>query len=298
MRKNSPVGLVGLGLVGSALGSRLVSAQYPVLGYDIAPDACRNAKAIGVKTVPDLKTLSRACRLILLSLPSGAVVKEVLQRKGDLVSGCQPGTVILDTSTVYPEDTLRSSQELANQGIELIDAPLVGSSEEIARQQAIMLVGTSSEQAWYKEVLERLVRKVYFLGKVGSAHCAKLVINLVLGANRLVLAEALALARRSGLNLTEVLEMLRDSAAYSRVMDTKGPRMCAGRFDPPAARLAQHAKDVGLILKLGRSVKARTPVSRLHRRLLREAIQKGLGGLDNSAIIEVFLDEQKESRPG
>ncbi|HOJ32837.1 MAG TPA: NAD(P)-dependent oxidoreductase [Candidatus Hydrogenedentes bacterium] len=295
MQKLSPIGLVGLGLVGSALGSRLVSARYPVLGYDIAPAACQKARVIGVRTVPDLKTLGSACNLIFLSLPNGSVVKEVLRKKGDLVSGCQRGTVILDTSTIYPEDTLQLSKELSTQGVFLIDAPLVGSSEEIADGQGIMLVGTSSQNAWFKEVLECLVRKVHFLGKVGSAHCAKLVINLILGANRLVLAEGLALAQKSGINPIEFLDVLRDSAAYSRVMDTKGPRMCAGRFEPPAARLAQHAKDVGLILKLGRSTKARTPVSRLHHRLLREAIRKGWGELDNSAIVKVFLDLEKNT---
>lgn len=295
MQKLSPVGLVGLGLVGSALGSRLVSARYPVFGYDIAPAACHKARAIGVRTVPDLKTLGSACNLIFLSLPNGSVVKEVLRKKGDLVSVCQRGTVILDTSTIYPEDTLQLSKELSTQGVSLIDAPLVGSSEEIADGQGIMLVGTSSQNAWFKQVLECLVRKVHFLGKVGSAHCAKLVINLILGANRLVLAEGLALAQKSGINPIEFLDVLRDSAAYSRVMDTKGPRMCAGRFEPPAARLAQHAKDVGLILKLGRSMKARTPVSRLHHRLLREAIRKGWGELDNSAIIKVFFDLEKNT---
>ena len=118
----------------------------------------------------------------------------------------------------------------------------------------------------------------------------KLVVNLVLGLNRAVLAEGLSFARRCGLNLDTVLEVLRNGAAYSRAMDTKGRKMIDGQF-APEARLAQHFKDVQLILDVGDSKQAVLPFSALHARLLADLVAYGLGECDNSAVIRAFERE-------
>ena len=127
----------------------------------------------------------------------------------------------------------------------------------------------------------------------GSGARAKLVVNLVLGLNRAALAEGLAFARRCGLDPAAVLNVLRSGGAYSRVMDTKGQRMLDGNFTPDA-RLAQHWKDVRLILAEARRAGATTPLSELHERLLAELVAQGNGELDNSSVIRAF--EAKASR--
>ena len=111
----------------------------------------------------------------------------------------------------------------------------------------------------------------------------KLVTNLVLGLNRAALAEGLAFAESLGLDPAATLGVLRDSMAYSRIMDTKGPKMIARDFIPEA-RLSQHLKDVRLILKSGGTL----PLSTLHRDLLEQLENAGHGELDNSAIIKAF----------
>ena len=116
----------------------------------------------------------------------------------------------------------------------------------------------------------------------------KLVFNMVLGLNRAVLGEALAFSERLGLPGTDVLEILKDGAAYSRVMDTKGGKMISGVFVPPEARLSQHLKDVRLMLAESEALGAATPLTRLHEELLSVAEELGLGTADNSAVIEVF----------
>ena len=126
------------------------------------------------------------------------------------------------------------------------------------------------------------------MGPNGKGAEAKLVVNLILGLNRLVLAEALSLSTRAEIDLEQLLEVLRSSSAYSRVMDIKGDKMITGDFTPEG-RLRQHLKDVGLILDMGEQVQARLPLSTLHAELLREAVASGYGDDDNSAIINVFL---------
>jgi len=124
------------------------------------------------------------------------------------------------------------------------------------------------------------------VGPGGSGATAKLVTNLVLGLNRLALAEGLALGERAGMNPAQVLEVLRAGAAYSRVMDAKGDKMVARDYSTQA-RLSQHRKDVGLILELAGRVGAVTPTTELHWELLTRGMEGGLGDLDNAAIAEV-----------
>lgn len=115
----------------------------------------------------------------------------------------------------------------------------------------------------------------------------KLVLNLALGLNRAVLAEALAFASRSGLAAEQALEVLRAGPAYSAVMGDKGRKMLEGDFEPEA-RLSQHLKDVRLILDSGRRCGAKLPLSEAHARLLEEAEAAGFGGADNSAILKIY----------
>ena len=115
----------------------------------------------------------------------------------------------------------------------------------------------------------------------------KLVSNLVVGLNRLVLAEAVSLAEKAGVSPAHLLEVLRSGPGHSRALELKGRKMVEGDYDPEA-RLAQHLKDVELILELGRGVDAPLPLSHLHRQLLERGVSEGLGDLDTSSIVDVL----------
>jgi 3-hydroxyisobutyrate dehydrogenase-like beta-hydroxyacid dehydrogenase len=142
-----------------------------------------------------------------------------------------------------------------------------------------------------RDIFKTFAPKVFYMGANGKGAETKLLVNLVLGLNRLALAEGLALGIRAGVAPEVLLEVLKSSAAYSQIMDTKGAKMIAGG-GAPEARLRQHLKDVGLILEMGERVNARLPVSGLHAKLLQEAVESGFGDQDNSAIINVFLGKR------
>jgi 3-hydroxyisobutyrate dehydrogenase-like beta-hydroxyacid dehydrogenase len=288
-REESTVGLIGLGLVGQALAGRLLAAGATVVGHDVDPAAREAAAAAGVAVVDSAAEVGGRARLVLLSLPSSPVVEAVLWAEGGLADGCSAGSVIVDTTTADPADTARQGARLAERGALLVDCALMGSSAEIARGEAAGLIGGAGADAWFVPRLRDVAGRLFFLGGCSQGHRAKLVVNLVLGLNRLVLGEGLGLARRCGMDPAVILDILKAGPAYSTVMDTKGPAMLARRFEPPVARLGQHAKDVSLILGLGEEVGARLPLSRLHREMLAEAMGKGWSALDNAAVAELFL---------
>jgi 3-hydroxyisobutyrate dehydrogenase-like beta-hydroxyacid dehydrogenase len=126
-----------------------------------------------------------------------------------------------------------------------------------------------------------------YAGPAGSAAKLKLATNLVLGLNRAALIEGLAFAGALGLDPALTLQALREGLAYSRIMDSKGPKLLAGDFTPQA-RLGQHAKDVALMLAAASDAGLKLPLSHTHWQLLRAAMDAGWGDLDNSALALVY----------
>ncbi|MFQ6111248.1 MAG: NAD(P)-dependent oxidoreductase, partial [Nitrospinota bacterium] len=142
----------------------------------------------------------------------------------------------------------------------------------------------------YKEcqdVFQSIGKRLFYMGESGSGALAKLVVNLVLGLNRLALAEGLTLGMQAGIEGERLLELLNASAAYSRAMDIKGRKMVEGDFETEG-KLEFHLKDVELMLKLGRELKVPLLLSSLHAQVLRAGVAQGLGLQDNSAVIAIL----------
>jgi 3-hydroxyisobutyrate dehydrogenase-like beta-hydroxyacid dehydrogenase len=280
-----PVGLIGLGLLGAALAERLLRAGYSVIGHDIHTDRRREFAAFGGEVATDNPDAARRCRRILLSLPDSRAVSAVV---AEIQPYLAPDALLIDTTTGDPTETALLAEELAGHRIAYIDATVGGSSEQARNGDVIVLAGGAAEHVDdARDILGAFARRVFHVGPCGSGARMKLALNLVLGLNRAVLAEGLAFARACGLDPALALEVLRDGPAYSRVMDTKGQKMLTGDFTPQA-RLAQHLKDVRLILDAAALRSAKTPLSQVHADILQSLADTGCGELDNSAVIRWF----------
>lgn len=282
------VGLIGLGLLGSALAERLLAAGYGVLGYDLFAERRDELIAAGGRTADAAVDVARACDVVVLSLPDADVVANVFVQ---IQPALRSGLLVIDTTTGDPAASATIGARLAGQGVGFLDATIAGSSAQVRDGQAIVMVG--GEEAAFgsaREILSCFGKEVFHVGPWGSGAQLKLVVNLVLGLNRAVLAEGLTLARALELDLPTTLAILKASPACSAVMDTKGQKMLSGDF-APQARLSQHLKDVRLILEAAGRTQLALPLSSVHRQLLERAERLGCGELDNSAIIQVFRSE-------
>ncbi len=276
------VGIIGLGLMGTAMTERLLQFGYvPRIWNRTAEKA---APLIALGAVSSDNPFAE-CDRVILSLYSSEVVESVLSER---LHSLRPGQIIVDTTTSDPEHSLRISQTLASRGVSYLDAPISGSSEQTRRGEATVLVG-GERHAWdaCSDLWSVLGKNVFHVGGSGAAARMKLVTNLVLGLNRAALAEGLAFAETLGLNPVATLEVLQASAAYSRQMDTKGSKMIHQDFSVQA-RLTQHLRDVCLILQLAADKGLSLTLAQTHRELLERAEAMGLGQLDNSAIVQVM----------
>ncbi len=285
-RPQSPVvGLIGVGLVGGALAERLLGAGFQVLGWDIDQRRVSALREQGGEVAGDAQDVFAGSGRVLLSLPSHNEVAAVIRAAGPAL---RPGLTIIDTTTGDPGSTEALAGLLGGRGITYLDATISGSSAQVrAGSAALMVGGHAASFADASDIFAAISPHTFHTGAAGTGAKMKLVTNLVLGLNRAALAEGLAFAGALGLDLTLALAVMRGSAAYSRMMDTKGERMIHGDFAPDA-RLSQHLKDVRLIVDIGRDAGLPMPLSAAHRAVLEAAEAAGCGELDNSSIIRVL----------
>ncbi|MFM7103713.1 MAG: NAD(P)-dependent oxidoreductase, partial [Verrucomicrobiota bacterium] len=277
-----PVGVIGLGLMGTAITERLLERGAAVWVWNRTPDKAGPLLARGAGWSDN--PLAQ-CRRVILSLYDSQAVAETLER---LASGLAPGRLVVDTTTGDPLRSEAMARALAERGVIYLEAPISGSSEQTRRGEATVLVGGATEGfEACSDLWPALGRQVFHVGPSGSAARMKLVTNLVLGLNRAALAEGLALAEHLGLDAAGTLRVLAGTVAYSRTMDTKGRKM-VDRDYSVQARLSQHLKDVRLILEQATQSACQLPFSELHRVVLEQLEDAGHGDLDNSAIIKAY----------
>ena len=282
------IGLIGLGLVGGALAIRFAETGFNIIGFDINPQRCIESKNLGVHIASSPSSVAAQTKRIVLSLPDSHSVRDVIFGENGILPSASTDTDIIDTTTGTPNITVEIAERAAAAGCCYVDACIVGSSRQVAQSDAIVIVGGKKEIVdRNRDILETFARNIFHMGPVGKGSETKLVVNLVLGLNRLVLSEGLLLADALQLDLRNILDVLKSGVSYSRVMDTKGEKMVAHDFRPEA-KLSQHLKDVNLILELGRQAGIPLRLSELHQTLLTKGVSAGMGDLDNSAIVKVL----------
>ena len=283
-----PVGLVGIGLMGTALARRLRTAGFPVVGFDTDPAKRRALAEIGGQGAESILSVGQACPVILIAVLTTDQVEQVVEGPGGLLS--LPPTaeprVALCFATCDPGRLAALAERAERNGLILLDTPVSGTSEQVLRGDGLGLIaGDAAAIARVEAVLDALVPRRFFIGPAGDGSKAKLAVNLVLGLNRLALAEGLVFAERLGLELSAFLDVARSSAAHSQIMDVKGDKMIAGDW-APHGKIAQHLKDVRIMLAEAERLGQQLPLGEVLADILQSCMEHGEGERDNCASIE------------
>jgi 3-hydroxyisobutyrate dehydrogenase-like beta-hydroxyacid dehydrogenase len=279
------VGVVGLGLIGTAVSARLIEAGFDVLGYDV--DAERRAALVkaGGRAADSIAALAQAAQPIVTCVFDTDQTEDVVENGILAALGDGSGRIVVATSTLDPDRVAALAARVAPRGIRLIDVPVSGSSDMVRAGTGLGLMGGDPATAEaVKPVLDAVFPKRVHVGASGNGGRAKLAINLIAGLNRLVVAEGLVFAERMGLEPRAFLDVAKQGASYSRVMEGKGDKMVSGDFTP-LGRIRQHYKDVQLILDQAKKHGQELPLEGLHEAVLKSCIAYGEGDLDNSAVI-------------
>jgi 3-hydroxyisobutyrate dehydrogenase-like beta-hydroxyacid dehydrogenase len=281
MPLHTPVGVIGVGLMGEVYARRLVAAGFMVIGFDVDPAKNARLSNLGAQagTLPDI---AQKCEPIVVAVFNTEQVEDVVERA---LIPAAAGKIVLVTSTCDP-DRIAALGARVGDKLRFLETPVSGTSEQVRQGDGVGLIGGDQKiAADAAPVLDALFAKSFHIGKVGDGGRAKLAVNLILGLNRLALAEGLVFAARLGLDPAAFLDVARGSAAASQVMDTKGPKMIGGDF-APEGRVRQTLKDTRLMLDQARKAGQKLPLLEIHADVLQACVRHGDSEQDNSIVIE------------
>jgi len=281
-----PIGVIGLGLVGTAISELLLERGFAVAGYDVREVRRQHLSGIGGTACGSPADVAARCSRVILCVFDDDDIERALWGEAGLLTAAGP-SIVISTTTSDPDRVADVSARAGRAGVALLDATISGSSVQVRQHDSVMMIGGAAQAVEQcGDLFDALAKQWFHVGEAGAGARSKLVVNLVLGLNRAALGEGIAYAERLGLDARAMLGVLKASAAYSQIMDIKGEKMLARDYTPQG-RLAQHAKDVKLILATAARLGMRLPLSAVHDALLQQAIADGDAEIDNAGIVEV-----------
>ena len=281
----STIGIVGLGLLGHAIASRLIKAGHSVVGFDVLPDRVSALSAMGGKPASSAAAVAQSAEAVCTLLPSLATAEAAILGASGILAGARPDLTVIQMSTISPTLTERLAREVMARGLGFLDCPVSGTSSMVERGDGIFFVGGDRAlfERW-RPVLESVLPRAVLVGRAGQAMVLKLVANLLVALNSAAAAEALTLARKAGLDLDVALDVLNASAAASSMLKVRGPMIVRGEF-APQMKLDLFMKDIHLMQEAASAVGAPLPFTDLAERLYATAQAAGHGGEDLAVVV-------------
>ncbi len=206
----SVIGFIGLGVMGEPMCRNLArKSRLQVMGFDRDPQPLARLASDGVTTAGSLEALTAACDYIFLALPGGPQVDDICTRPDGLLANVRPGTLVVDLGTSPVDLTLRLAARFAEAGARYADAPIARTRQAAEDGTLSIMVGTDEQTfAELRPLLATLATDITHCGPVGAGHIVKILNNMVLIETVVALSEAVAIARRAGLDGRHVVRDL------------------------------------------------------------------------------------------
>ena len=279
------IGIIGVGLLGSAVASRLLEGSFEVTGYDTRPEQIKSLCARGLIASGSIGEVATDTDAVFTILPTLESVEATILGVGGLISTAPRNCTLIQMSTISPELTRRLAGAAAAKGFDFLDAPMSGTSAMVERGDcAIFVAGDRARADACRPIFDAIAKKTTYVGDVGMASLAKLATNLLVGLNTAALAEAFVLAAKGGLAPAALLELLKDSAGDSKMLEIRGPLMTSHRFDPQM-KIDLFLKDFKLMLEEGLRLGVPLPLTSITQQLATAAAAAGRGEEDLAAMI-------------
>jgi len=295
-RKKVPVGVIGLGIMGSAIASNLLKAGFPVIGTDIIAERRAQLAEAGGVACGGAREIGKRCRHIVLSLPSEAALYAVCD---ELAERCSKGTIVIETSTLPLLAKQRARDRLSARGVILLDCTLSGTgAQPKQRDLAVYASGDSEAIKKVRPILTGFARVWYDLGEFGSGTKMKLVANLLVAIHNVGAGEALLLGARLGLDLATVVKVVGDGAGGSRMLQVRGPVMVNRTWDQPTMKNSVWQKDLALISQALQAAGCAAPLFSATLPVYAAAMNSGHAEHDTAAVYEVLEGMARKAHSG
>jgi len=254
-KSRDAVGVIGLGIMGSAMAASLLRAGYRVVGYDVLEKRRRDHRRAGGEVAGSCREVGTA--VVICSLPSSDAL---LRTADELVETAQP-RIVIETSTLPLDVKEAARRRLSSRGMILLDCPLSGTGSQ-ARSRDLVVYASGEGRSYRRivPVLDAIARAHYHVGPFGTGTKTKIVANLLVAIHNVAAAEALVLAKKAGLDAKTTLKVIADGAGSSRMLQVRGPMMVKGDYSKALMKLSLWRKDMDIIGAFARERGAATPL--------------------------------------
>ena len=273
-------------MLGDAVGLHLLKSGYSLTAYNRTKSKTENLKKNGAVIVNQPKHVAESSDLVITCVKDADAVNQVLFGLDGIVSGKHVDMTIADMSTINPEAAKTISKKLHGVGISSLEIPVMG-GPNAAIDGKLVLMASGDEDAFeeYQEVFNTIANKKFFLGKSGSAHSIKLVMNLQISLLALSLAEGITLTRKAGFDPAKFLEILNSTYFSTGMSQNKAYRMIKDEYQPTFT-LKNLKKDLDAITATAKDFGATLPIAERANQIYRDAVDAGFGEIDYTGILE------------
>ncbi len=286
------VGIIGTGLLGSAIAKRLASSGHKILVHNRTRQKAESLKNFGIEVLDSPKEVANKCELVITILKDASVIEQMAFGDNGIIHGKHDGLIVADMSTISPTSSRSISKKFSDEGISMIDTPVMGGPSLAEKGQMIVMVGGKKEiYEKCKKVFDLIGEKTFLLGENGSGHAMKLTMNSQIAILALALSEGIILAKKSGLDPMTFLEVLNSTYFKTGMSVNKGPKMVNGNFEP-SFFLKMMQKDLDEISHTAKEFGANMPMSKLANEIYQKAIKEGLGDIDYTGILS-YLEKSR-----
>lgn len=242
------VGLVGIGIMGTAMARNLRQAGFTVVGYDPVLAACGRLQEMGGQALSSPRAVAEAAPFILMSLPNAGALTDAISGADGIAGAAGTGQIVIECSTL-PMDIKRGAFEAMEKGGKiLLDCPISGTGAQAVNKDLVIL-GSGDKAAFDRcaDVFVGMSRVQHYLGPFGNGSVMKYIANHLVTINNVAAAEAMLLGMKAGIDPGVVYNTLADSAGTSRMFQMRGPLMRDENYDAPTATIRMQLKDISII---------------------------------------------------
>lgn len=282
------IGFIGLGIMGKPMARHLMKAGYTLLIPSRSSSAAE-LNAEGARVFNNPKALASESDVVITMLPDSPEVESVVFGPEGILEGLKKGSLFIDMSTIAPVTSVNIFNAFQKRGIEAIDAPVSG-GQTGAEAATLSIMAGGSEAGFQRAlgVFEKLGKNIVHIGKPGSGQTTKACNQIVVGLTIQAVAEALTLAKKSGVDVGKVRAALLGGFAQSKILDLHGQRIMDRNFKP-GFKIKLHRKDMNIALQAGKNLSVPLPASAIVASQMDAVLAKGDGDLDHSSLA-LFLE--------
>jgi 3-hydroxyisobutyrate dehydrogenase-like beta-hydroxyacid dehydrogenase len=286
--KNKKIGFIGLGLMGKPMALNIAKANFPLMVYDVREEPLAELAKLGAKVAKSAKEVGRESDIVVVMVSSYSQVKEAAFPPEGALGGMRSGSTLIITSTILPREVEEVEKIAKQSGVVVIDSPVSGGTSRAEEGTLTFMVGGDEEAMRNsQDVLQAMGQHIYHVGKVGQGQAVKIINQILVSANIVSVAEAMVMAKKLGLNLHKLVDIISNSGGDSSVFRKMAPQMIAGDFTTKAA-VNLFTKDTGIIMKTGLELEVPLPISSISYQVWRMAEARGLGQQDASVLVKVL----------